>query len=342
MLRNQITIKDIAAELGISPSTVSRALKDHPDISNSTKKAVKELAEKWDYEPNSIALSLRSQKSNIIGVVVPQLVHHFFSTVISGIEDVAYEAGYNVMICQSNEKYEREVADIKALVSSRAEGLIVSFSKETKDFSHFQKLQKRGAPLVFFDRISEEMDTHSVIVDDFGGAFKATEHLIQLGCKRIAHLGGPDNLMISQNRLDGYIEALEQNKMKVDKSLIINCEAGESEMEAGEVKMKELLKLKKRPDAVFANNDMAAIGAIRAIQQAGLNVPKDIAVIGYSDWPVASLMTPSLSSVAQPGYEMGKVAAEILINQIKNPGGEFDLDSKILETKVIVRDSTTK
>ncbi|MFT5914286.1 MAG: LacI family transcriptional regulator [Flammeovirgaceae bacterium] len=340
MLRNQVTIKDIAAELGISPSTVSRALKDHPDISNATKKAVKELAEKWDYEPNSIALSLRSQKSNIIGVIVPQLVHHFFSTVISGIEDVAYSAGYNVMICQSNEKSEREVANIKALVSSRAEGLIVSFSKETEDFSHFQKLQKRGIPLVFFDRISEEMDTHSVIVDDFGGAFKATEHLIQMGRKRIAHLGGPDNLMISQNRSDGYVEALEQNKMKVDKSLIVSCEADESQLEAGSTGMKKLLSLKKVPDAVFANNDMVAIGAMRAIKEAGLTVPKDIAVIGYSDWPIASLMTPPLSSVAQPGYEMGKVAAEILINQIKNPGEEFDLDSKILETEVIAREST--
>jgi len=200
MLKNQITIKDIAAELGISPSTVSRALKDHPDISEATKKAVKELAEKWDYQPNSIALSLRSQKSNIIGVIVPQLVHHFFSTIISGIEDVAYKAGYNVMICQSNERYEREVADINALVSSRAEGLLVSFSKETEKFDHLTKLQKKGIPLVFFDRISEDMDTHSVIVDDFGGSFKATEHLLGIGCQRIAHLAGPDNLLISQKK----------------------------------------------------------------------------------------------------------------------------------------------
>ena len=337
MLKNQITIKDIAAELGISPSTVSRALKDHPDISDATKKAVKELAEKWDYQPNSIALSLRSQKSNIIGVIVPQLVHHFFSTVISGIEDVAYAAGYNVMVCQSNEKYDREVADIKALVSSRAEGLLVSFSKETEDFEHLKKLQKRGVPLVFFDRISEEMDTHSVIVDDFGGAYKATEHLIELGCKRIAHLAGPDNLMISQNRIDGYLEALKAHDIPYREELVLVCDGGP---EMGVEKMNQLLKHK--PDGVFANNDLVAIGAMRSIKEAGLRIPEDIPVVGYSDWMVASVMTPSLTSVAQPGYEMGKTAAQILLNQINNPGEEWDLDSKILETELIIRDSSKK
>ena len=339
MLKNQITIKDIASELGISPSTVSRALKDHPDISEATKKAVKELAEKWDYQPNSIALSLRSQKSNIIGVVVPQLVHHFFSTVISGIEDVAYAAGYNVMICQSNEKYERELADVKALVSSRAEGLLVSFSKETRDFEHLKKLQSRGVPLVFFDRISEEMYTHSVIVDDFGGAFKATEHLVDIGCKRIAHLAGPDHLLISQNRQDGYQEALTKHNMPYEEELVIACDDGPEE---GVEQMKQLLALPNRPDGVFANNDLVAIGAMRAIKEAGLRIPEDIAVIGYSDWMVASVMSPSLSSVAQPGYEMGKVAAEILLKQIDNPGEEWDFDTKILETEVIVRDSTRR
>jgi len=341
MLKNQITIKDIASELGISPSTVSRALKDHPDISEATKKAVKELAEKWDYQPNSIALSLRSQKSNIIGVIVPQIVHHFFSTVISGIEDVAYAAGYNVMICQSNEKYEREVADIKALISSRAEGLLVSFSKETMDFEHLKKLQKRGVPLVFFDRICEEMDTHSVIVDDFGGAFKATEHLISMGCNKIAHLAGPNHLLISQNRADGYQEALEKHGIPYDKSLVLTCDGG-PEAEEGLIQMEKLLKLPNRPDAVFANNDLVAIGAMKAIKQAGLRIPEDIPVIGYSDWMVASVMTPSLTSVAQPGYEMGKVAAEILLKQIESPGAEFDFDSKILETELVLRDSTRR
>lgn len=339
MLKNQITIKDIAAELGISPSTVSRALKDHPDISDATKKAVKDLAEKWDYQPNSIALSLRSQKSNIIGVIVPQLVHHFFSTIISGIEDVAYKAGYNVMICQSNEKYEREVADINALVSSRAEGLLVSFSKETANFDHLTKLQRKGIPLVFFDRISEDMDTHSVIVDDFGGSFKATEHLLDIGCKRIAHLEGPDNLMISQNRLDGYKEALEKHNIPFEEELSIICDGGPEE---GVKAMNKLLDLPNPPDGVFANNDLVAIGAMSAIRARDLKIPEDIAVVGYSDWMVASVMEPSLTSVKQPGYEMGKVATEILLNQINNPGEEWDFDSKILDTELIIRDSSNR
>lgn len=339
-MNTQITIKDIAAKLGISPSTVSRALKDHPDISDATKKAVKALAEEWDYQPNSIALSLRSRKSNIIGVIVPQIIHHFFSTVISGIEDVAYKAGYNVMVCQSNEKYEREKADINALVSSRAEGLLVSFSKETENFEHLEKLQRKGIPLVFFDRISEEMDTSSVIVDDYGGSYRATEHLIQQGCKRIAHLAGPMHLLLSQNRVDGYIEALEKYDLPVDRDLIIECDGPTPDK--GIEQTLKLLDLPSPPDGIFANNDMAGIGAIKAVQSRGLRVPEDVAVVGYSDWLLAAMMEPSLSMVAQPGYEMGKVAAEILLKQINTDPEVREMESRILETELIVRQSSLR
>ncbi len=183
MRSSQVTIKDIAAQLGISPSTVSRALKNHPEISVETKQAVKELAKKLNYEPNAIALSLRSSKSNIIGLVIPEIVHYFFSQVISGIEDVAYDADYHVMICQSNESYIREVKNIQTLLSSRIEGLLVSLSKETRDFSHFRNLNKKNIPIVFFDRICEELETDNVIVNDYKGAYEAVEHLIGMGCK---------------------------------------------------------------------------------------------------------------------------------------------------------------
>jgi LacI family transcriptional regulator len=339
-VNTQITIKDIAAKLGISPSTVSRALKDHPDISEATKKAVKELAEQWDYQPNSIALSLRSRKSNIIGVIVPQIVHNFFSTIISGIEDVAYKAGYNVMVCQTNERYEREVADINALVSSRAEGLLVSFSKETRDFDHLEKLQKKGIPLVFFDRICEEMDTSSVIVDDYGGAFRATEHLIEQGCTRIAHLAGPKHLMLSQNRMEGYMEALEKHGLPFREDYVVVCD-GMTPDKGIEMTL-HLLDLPEPPDGIFANNDMAGLGAIKATKSRGLRIPEDVAIVGYSDWMLTAMSEPSLSMIAQPGYEMGRVAAEILLRQIHTEPEARDYESRILETELIVRQSSLR
>ena len=211
MKTHQVTIKDIARELGISPSTVSRALKDHPDISPSTKSQVRELVEKLKYKPNAVALSLRSRKSHTIAIIVPQIVHHFFASVISGIEEVAQEAGYNVMIFQSNESYEREVAITQSLVSNQADGLLVSISKTSRKFGHLKELMNGGMPLVFFDRACEELEADRVIVDDFNGAFNAVEHLIRTGCRRIAHFSAPQHLQIGYQRKRGYISALEKH-----------------------------------------------------------------------------------------------------------------------------------
>src|SRR6186997_1771573 len=221
MKYNQVTIKDIARELGISPSTVSRALKDHPDISPETKKAVNELAEKLNYQPNIVALSLRQSKTNTLGVIIPELVHFFFSTVISGIEDVAYSAGYNVIITQSNESLQREKIDIKALFNSRVDGMLISVSRETNNFEHIEAILAKGVPMVFFDRVYENANSSMVIVDDLSGAKDATRHLIEQGCKRIAHLEGPPNLVISKQRLQGYLDAMNEGGMPIDQSLII-------------------------------------------------------------------------------------------------------------------------
>ena len=341
MKNTQITIKDIARELKISPSTVSRALKDHPDISPATKKAVRELAERLDYQPNSVALSLRKSKTNTIGVVVPQIVHHFFSTVISGIEDVANEAGYQVMVCHSGESYDREVKSVQALIGSRVDGMLISVAQETSDTKHFESLVRRGIPVVFFDRTVEGLNTSEVVVDDFGGAYRATEHLIKQGKKRILHLASPANLNISEKRQRGYEKALADNNIKVVPELIV--ESGFT-IEEGQSALANFLAKNKVPDAIFAANDPVAIGAIKTLKNKGIKIPEEVAVVGFSNEPITALIDPPLSSVAQPGYEMGKISAELLLQQIdqkeENDDQPITMEKKELRTELVVRTSS--
>lgn len=342
MRGSQVTIKDIAKELGISPSTVSRALKDHPDISPATKKAVKELAEKLNYQPNSIALSLRQSKSNTIGVIIPEIVHFFFSTVISGIEDVAYDAGYSVIVSQSNESYEREVMDTKALFNNRVDGMLISMSRETTNFDHFKSIYDRGMPMVFFDRICDGLETSKVIVDDFDGAFKATEHLIKQGYQRIAHLGGPSNLSISRQRLDGYKAALKQYNMPIDESMILADHSSDDDQNAKEI-TSMLLDSPKPPDALFAINDIAALGAMMAVKERGLSIPKDFAIVGFSNWRFTSMTDPAMTTVDQPGFAMGQEAARLLIKEIEAKEDKIiEPETKVLKTNLLVRASSVR
>lgn len=339
----QVTIKDIARELGISPSTVSRALKDHPDISPKTKKVVNELAERLNYQPNIVALSLRQSKTNTIGVIIPEIVHFFFSTIISGIEDVAYSAGYNVILAQSNESEAREMSDLKALFNSRVDGLLMSVSRETSNYDHIEAILAKGMPIVFFDRVYDNPKLSKVIVDDFAGAKEATLHLIKQGCKRIAHLEGPPNLDISKQRLEGYKEALEESGIPFNKELVVICPSGT--IEEGKEATKKLIALKKKPDAIFATNDPAAMGSMQAIKEKNLSIPKDIAVVGFSNWFFSALMDPPLSSVDQPGFEMGQEAAKLLIRQIEKKDKdkedmEIAPETKILKTRLIARKSS--
>ena len=344
MKSNQVTIKDIARELGISPSTVSRALKDHPDTSKETKRVVNELAKKLNYEPNTIALSLRSQRTRTIGVIVPEMVHYFFSTIISGIEQVAYDAGYTVMFCQSNESFDKEVLDTKALLSHRVDGLLVSVSSKTIDFDHFHEVQEREIPIVFFDRKPRGLKASKVIIDDFEAACMATQHLIDQGCQKIAHLTGPANLQISRDRQEGYEKTLGKNGLQFDPNYVRDGGlGGESEgWEEGYNSMKELLAIDVLPDGVFANNDVSAYGAMQAIKEAGLKIPDDIAVIGFSNWRFSALVEPKLSTILQPGLEIGKAAAKILIDHLDNKEDSGEPITKILPTELIVRESSMK
>lgn len=338
MKSNQTTIVDIARELNISPSTVSRALKEDPRISEPTRRLVRELSRKLNYLPNSVALSLVKNKTNTIGVIIPEIAHHFFSAAISGIEDIAYAAGYHVMICQSNESHEREVVNTQALVSSRVDGLIVSVSSGLAQFGHFEKLHDKGMPLVFFDRICENIPSSCVIVDDYEGAFTAVEHLIESGCQKIAHLAGPPNLLITHNRMHGYLDALRRYGIAVDPDLIVHCD---TTLKNGLESSGQLLeRTNGRIDGIFAAIDMAAIGAMMAVKQKGLRIPDDIAVLGFANNRYAPLFEPSLSSIEQPAFEMGQVATQLFLDRIAD--GSAPPTTKVLKTQLIVRNSSKK
>lgn len=342
MKSSQVTIKDIARELGISPSTVSRALKDHPDISPETKRVVTELAEKLNYQPNSIALSLRHSKSNTIGVIIPQVVHWFFSTVISGIEDIAYGAGYSVIVSQSNESYEKEVMDTKALFNNRVDGILISMSKETTEYGHFESLYSRGIPMVFFDRVCPVLNTSKVVVNDYGAAYNATKHLIDQGYKKIAHLAGGKNLSIGKERLNGYKAALEENGLKYSDKYVAHENVVDDELNAKSL-MSDLLKLPDPPDAVFANNDVSAIGAMMAVKEKGLKIPEEFGIMGFSNWRFTELTEPALSTVDQRGFEIGQEAARLLIKEIEAPeDAVVEPTTKTLETNLIIRKSSLR
>lgn len=338
MKKHQITIKDIAKKLNISPSTVSRALKDHPDINQKTRDAVKEIANKYNYRPNKIALSLLQNQSKTIGVIIPEIIHHFFSSVISGIEDVFYQENFNIIICQSQESYEREIKNVQTLLSSHIDGILMSISKETKKLDHIKNIQEIGLPLVFFDRIAEEINTDKVIVDDFGGGYKATQHLVDIGCKRIAHLYGPLNLLIGKNRFNGYKKALEDHNMSLNPEYTVFCDSYEKALE----ETKKLLQLSKPPDGIFAVNDLTAVGAMKVIKDEGLKVPDDISVVGFTNWLISRFADPALTTIDQKGYVMGTEAARLLLKRIKNEDSEKDSQpiTKLLDSELIIREST--
>jgi len=342
MKLEQATIKDIANELNISVSTVSRALKDYHGISKETKRKVKEIAEKLNYRPNAIALSLRKSRSFTIGVIIPEVIHFFFSTVISGIEEVAFSRGYHVILTQTNENLKRELSSVDTMLSNQIDGFLVSFSKETKDFGHFSRLLDQGYPIVFFDRVPDIPNAISVMVDDYKGAFEATQHLISQGYTQIAHLAGPLNLKISQERIRGYQDALIQNGKTINPDLIIECPIGSSE-ESQQI-TSEILKGKNlNPNAFFANNDMAAVGAMLACKAAGLKIPQDIGIVGFSNWQFCTMLDPTLSSVSQPGIKIGQKATEMLIDLIEK---KIDINSIkepfVLETELLIRNSSLK
>lgn len=332
------TIRDIAKKLNISVSTVSRALSDHPAIKDTTKEAVIKAAKELNYSPNVVAQNFRRNKTNILGIVVPDIVTHFFSATISGIQNEATARGYNIMICQSNENFETEVQNINTLVSSQIDGLLISLSKETTNFEHVKALHEKEMPIVFFDRIYDGIDVSKVTVDDYEGAYKATEHLIAMGYKNIAHISGPRELSISQNRLRGYIDALGDNFRAVRDDMIQHSSLSREDIRK---KTHLLLDLPNPPDAILAIHDPVAVQVMMVLKEKKIRIPQEFGIVGFNNEPVSEVIEPSLTTIEQPAYQIGLLAARHLINQIDHPE-TFNPQKEILKTKLIVRNSSRK
>lgn len=332
-----VTIKDIAKALNLSTSTVSRALRGSYEISAETKQLVMEYAQRLHYQPNPIALSLKENRSRAIGVIIPQIANDFFSQVINGIEAVAHKRGYHVIIFQSHESFEREVTTVQQAVARKVDGLLISLSSQTNDVDHLREDQLNGLPVVQFDRVSAALNATKVVADNFGGAFAATEHLIQSGRRRIAHLTIPPYLSITQERLAGYRAALEEHGLVYDEKLV--CYGSFGIDEVGPM-VDRLMELPGPPDAYFAASDRLAVGCLAALQQRHMVIPRDISLIGFTNLNVANLLSPSLSTVVQPAEEMGQVAAERLIDRIEGKQKAAPPTIVQLATTLIIRHST--
>lgn len=330
----EITLKTIATQLGISISTVSRALRNHPDIKDSTKQAVFELAGQLEYEPNQLAFQLLNRRSNTIGVVVPKITYSLYSQAIPGMVDVSERHGYQLLICQTDDSYEKEVRQVQSLLSSRVSGIILSVSANTTQFDHLRRIQSKNVPLVLFNRDCEEINCSKVTIDNHKAACEAVAVLIQQGRKRIAYLGGPMNLQISRKRLEGYQQALKDAGVTPDERLIRVVSLDKEAMIAS---LNDLLDSPERPDAVLAYSDQIAQWALVMAKRKGIRIPDELAIIGFYNEPTNELLDPPLSSVSQPAFEMGVRAVELIFSELKNSRTAFE--RVVLESKLIVRGS---
>jgi LacI family transcriptional regulator len=338
MTRHHISLKDIAAELKVAVSTVSRALKNHPDISPEVKAKVQALAREWHYSPNPLAMGLLKQQTKTIGVIVPDLVTYFYSSVISGIEQIAKDNGYYVIISSSYESYEKEKECIDNLLMSRVEGLIVCLAQETSDYSHYEKMIENEIPLVFFDRVCLTDKVPSVVNDNRDAARQLTIHFYEGGARRIAHIAGPPHLNITHERLEGYRDGMRDCGFTPDEEVI---EFTNLSPEAATEATRSLLAMQVKPDAILSVNDTVAFAAMKEIKKQGLRIPDDISLVGFTDEFHATVVDPPLTSVMHPTFEMGQEAARLLLRQSKF--GEKPVAAQlVLKTKMVIRDSSVK
>jgi LacI family transcriptional regulator len=332
-----VSMADLAKELGVSMTTVSRALSDHYSIGPATKQKVLKLAKKLNYQPNQMAAALRKGKSKLIGVIVPYIEGRFVPSVVHGIETAARKAGFSVIICQSNEDVANERKNIETLLNAQVAGILVSLSRNTLDFKHFEKVQKRGIPLVFFDRILEGDNVNAVVLNDREGAFQTTKHLLEQGCRRVAHFAGPQHLNIYKNRRQGYADALRSFDLPLDEDLIIYSDMT---LELGQEGMKKLLALPNPPDGVFAAGDSAILGALQLLKSRGIRVPQDIALAGFSNEGFTAITEPMLTSVDQRCEEMGQATVRLFMELVEAKGTPFYQRQVVLQPQLFIRESS--
>ena len=341
-MRPKITIKDIAKELDISSSTVSRALNDNPEISEETRQKVKAYADLYNYRPNMLAQRFRNNKTMVIGIIIPEIVHYFFSQIIGGVEKIANGRDYNVMICLSNESYEKEKLNIQMLANGSVDGILASIAKETLeigDFDHFKELADYNIPLVLFDRVTDEISCDKVIVDDFGGGYNATKHLVDMGCKRIAILSTPDYVNVGALRTRGYRKALEESNMAIEEDLIFKVDDQldittqiSSFMDHDKIKF----------DGILGVNEIYAAMALKIAREKGMDIPNDLAVVGFTDGLISLFSTPALSTIKQHGITIGEQAAELLLDRIQHNRNDKAFEQKVISTDLVIRKSSQK
>ncbi|WP_439559277.1 LacI family DNA-binding transcriptional regulator [Dyadobacter sp.] len=336
--RHQTTIIDIAKTLGVSNSTVSRALHGHADISPDTRQAVLDTAALLDYQPNQLAYNLVKSRTNTIGMIVPEFHNPFFPNVIIGAHEVLTKAGYNLTIMQSNESYQVEISNTRAMLANRVDGLLISLTQETNNFDHLNVFEKRGIPLILFNRVCEQIDVPKVVVNDFESAFMAVEHLILNGYERIAHLGGPLTLLVSQERLRGYKAAMQKHGKTIEDHMVIQ---GMLTQQKARIYGQYLLDLAERPDAIFAVNDSAAIEIMLIAKEKGIAIPDELGVVGFSDNPESAYIGPGLTTIRQPTIEMGQTTAAWILQLVDAENLNLH-ERKVLNTELIVRGSSMR
>ncbi len=335
-----VTLKKIADSLGISTATASKALKDYADISESTKNKVKKLAAEWNYKPNSFAQSLRNRESRIIGLIAPQIVHHFFANIIKGVIDTAEEEGYLVITLQSGESYETEKKQLQLLLEKNVDGILISLSDRTVNYKHVSDVMDEGIPVVLYDKISKLLDCSKVIIDDRKAAFNATKYLIETGCKHIAHIRGPLKPQTTIDRFFGYKDALKAHGLPFKESLVF--ETQNLTFDDGYEIADSIYKSEEKIDGIFAFTDLLATGTMVRLQEYGLKIPEDVAIMGFSNWFLTKITSPALSTVDQPGYLMGKEAFKLLLMEIRAKRNDLVPEKRIIEipTQVVPRKST--
>ena len=337
MTQKRASISDIAKELNLAVSTVSRALSGHSRISEATRLRVGKLAEQLNYQPNHLAAALRKGRSNTLGVIVPHIDGHFFSQVMKGAEAVANRAGFNVLLCQSNEDYGQELKNVDTLINAQVDGILVSVARTSHDFKHFDKIRKRSIPLVFFDRVLDNGEVSAVELDDFQGGYQSTKHLLEQGCRRIAHFGGPQHLQIYINRFGGYRQALLEHGLAVEDELVIFSDMWQADGEEG---MKQLLALPQPPDAVFSASDFSIVGAMLVLKARQLRIPQDVALAGFSNESFTSLTEPHLTSVDQCCEEMGQAAMHLLLELVQERDHDIPPRKIVIQPRLLTRESS--